>query len=168
MDDMVLKDEITKLLTNFRGSIDMNQTFSLWKETFQNVPDADFIMAVNEIIKDPTQKKFPNVAQIKKKLHEIPSFIPERIGDCNLCNQGIITVKVFTYNFNFICRCSRYQYALPFRCGTCTYYSEVYQSSGCTVKRICTVKDTRIKPAPCEWVMRKFDRDTRIKNYKNR
>lgn len=158
MDETVLKNEITKLATNFRGKVDVDQTFSLWRDVFRSIPDSNFIMAVDEIIKDPNQKRFPNVAQVKKKLQETPKFIHGNAGNCKQCDGGLVVVNVFHYDFTFACPCScaSYRHLVAFKCNTCAYYSESYRYSGYLSKHVCTVRDPHIKPAACEWLIGKF------------
>ncbi len=45
MDETVLKNEIAKLATNFRGKVNVEQTFSLWRDVFRSTPNSNFIMA---------------------------------------------------------------------------------------------------------------------------
>lgn len=165
MDEGILRNEIARLVANFKGNVDVTQTFGLWMKTFHGISGSDFVMAVDKILKDPNQKRFPNVAQVKKKLQEIQKFIPEKGGNCNLCSGGSVVVNVFNYNFAFVCPCTYLKYpdVYPFKCNTCKYYAELYQPSGSLDKRMCTVKDVRIKPAPCEWVLTKFDRTVKAK-----
>lgn len=158
MDETILRNEINKLATNFRDNVDVEQIFNLWKDVFRNVSDTNFILAVSEIIKDKKQKGFPNVVQVKRRLQEISKFIPGKTGNCSLCCNGFVIVNVFNYDFTFVCPCShvRYPDMCLFKCNTCTYYSELYQPSGQSSKRICNARDITIKPIPCEWVIKKF------------